>query len=296
MDVDKLTKIGMGWELFNRGVPKNHIASELGVHRETVHLWILGISSHPQGLVGFLGDYINSKKGERTKRKMDGWLKNKIWDLRDTQRECCGQKIRKFLIDDYKISLSTTTIYKVLSEKYELRSRWKKNQPRGHVPKAIKPREVIQMDTVDFGEVFAFTGIDIFTKEVEVKLYPSLTALDGLNFLAYSFDRRYGHTDILQTDGGSEFKREFRQNVFRYADRFRNARPYKKNEQSYIESFNRSLRKECLGWGKYSDGEIPELNRELQTYLLWYHDKRPHMGLNMQTPNQYLEKYLVSDI
>lgn len=296
MEVDKLTRIGLAWELFSRGVPKSHIARELGIHRETVHLWMLGIASHPGGLVGFLEDYRNAKKGERAKRKIDGWLKNKIWSLRDSQRECCGQKIRKFLIDDYSISLSTTTIYKILAEKYKLRSKWKKNQPRGHIPRASRPREVVQLDTIDFGEVYAFTSIDIFTQEVEAKLYPSLTALDGLNFLVYSFYRRYKHTDVLQTDGGAEFKREFRQNVFKFADRFRNARPYRKNEQSYIESFNRSLRKECLGWSKYRSKDIPELDQELQKYLLWYHNKRPHMGLSMQTPNEFLKKYLVSDI
>ena len=86
---------------------------------------------------------------------------------------------------------------------------------------------------------------------MEVALYPRLTAFNGLRFLNYSFNKRYQHTDLLQTGGGPEFKAEFRQNVFRFANRFRVARPYKKNEQSYIESFNRSLRKECLGWGKY---------------------------------------------
>ena len=141
----------------------------------------------------------------------------------------------------------------------------------------------------------AFTGIDIFTKEVEVKLFPSLTAVDGLNFLEYSFDKRYRHTNTLQTDGGPEFKAEFGQNAYRFADRLRRASPYKKNEQSYIESFNRSLRKECLGWIKYKQRQIVDLNQELENYLLWYHKVRPHMSLNMQTPNQFIQT-LVSDI
>lgn len=32
------------------------------------------------------------------------------------------------------------------------------------------------MDTVDFGEVFAFTGIDLYSKEADVLLGPSLTS------------------------------------------------------------------------------------------------------------------------
>jgi len=152
------------------------------------------------------------------------------------------------------------------------------------------------MDSVDFGDIFAFTGIDIFSKEAEVALYPSLTAADGLRFLNYSFEDRFKHTNLLQTDGGPEFKAEFSQNVFKYADRLRRARPYKKNEQSFIESFNRTLRKECFGWSKYKEKDIPTLETELYNYLNYYHMKSAHLGLNLKTPNQFLKDYLVADI
>ena len=293
MEVNQITKITLCWELFENGVPKSHISDRLEVNRETVRIWISGIRE--LGLNSFIERYLNCKKGEREKRKIDPQIKKWIWDLRENERDCCAQKIGKFLTDRYGVKLSPVTIYKVLSEKYKLRSKWKKNQVRGPVPHASKPREVIQMDTVDFGEVFAFTGVDIYTKEVEVKLFPSLTAGDGLNFLDYSFEKRYKHTNVLQTDGGPEFKAEFGQNALKYADRLRRARPYKKNEQSYIESFNRSLRKECLGWSKYKPNQITDLTQELQNYLIWYHEVRPHMSLNLKTPNQFI-KGLVADI
>lgn len=293
MEVNQITKITICQELHEAGVPKSHIAEKLLLSRETVHIWIKGINH--LGLSGFSEGYLNSKKGERQKRKIDPQIKMWIWELRENERDCCAQKIGRFLFDRHGVKLSPVTIYKVISEKYQLRSKWKKNQIRGHVPHALKAREVVQMDSVDFGEVFAFTGVDIYTREVEVKLFSSLTAKDGLNFLESSFDKRYKHTDILQTDGGPEFKAEFGRNAFKYADRLRRARPYKKNEQSFIESFNRSLRKECLGWIKYKPNQITDLNQELENYLLWYHNVRPHMGLNLKTPNQFI-KELVSDI
>ena len=294
MEVNQLTKITLAWELFEQAVPKAHIANQLAVARETIHIWIKGIQE--LGLLEFLEQYSDAKKGERRKRKIDGLLKSRVYRLREENRDCCGQKIKEFLSDEYGIELSTTTIYKILGEKYLLRSKWKKNQKRGPIPEAFNPREVIQMDTVDFGQIFAFTGVDIFTKEVSVKLYESLTAKDGLDFLTLSFKNRFRHVNLLQTDGGSEFKAEFRSNVFKYADRFRVARPYKKNEQSYIESFNRSLRKECLGWSKYKQNDISSLEKELSDYLVYYHNKRPHMSLNMMTPNEFLKQYRVSDI
>lgn len=294
MEVNQITKITLCQELFEAGVPKTHIAEKLLLNRETVHIWIKNIEE--LGLNGFIEEYLNSKKGERSKRKVDGLLKSRVLRLREENRGCCGQKIQEYLWNQYDKHLSVETIYKILRTEYKLRSKWKKNQIRGPVPRASKPREVIQMDSVDFGEVFAFTGIDIFSKDVTVQVYPSLTSFDGSNFLTHSFETRYKHTNLLQTDGGPEFKAEFGKNVFKYADRLRRARPYKKNEQSFIESFNRSLRKECLGWTKYKQRDLPNLQNELNNYLDYYHNKRAHLGLNLLTPNQVLKEYGVSDI
>lgn len=236
----------------------------------------------------FLEAYQQAKRGPRKKRKLNSLIKHYIWRLRQDHRDCCGQKIQYHLKRAYGIDLGVKTIYQVLAEKYVLRSRWKKNKARGPVPKAGKPRQVVQMDTVDFGSIFAFTGIDIFTKDADVLLRPTLTSHDGKIFLDTSMQRTFdGHTDLLQADGGSEFKDEFKAQVHHYCDRYRVARPYKKNEQAYIESFNRSLRKECLGWGNYIPQDIPALTNEVQNYLVYYHHTRPHLGLNMQTPNEF---------
>lgn len=51
--------------------------------------------------------------------------------------------------------------------------------------------------------------------------------------------------------------------MLQYCARHRIVRPYKENEQSYIESFNRTLRKECLGWASYRVEELPTLTTEV---------------------------------
>jgi transposase len=285
MDVLNITKITVAWELYEQGIPQVHIAKQLGVDRVTIYRWLSGIQKAGE-LELFLNQYISSKKGPRLKQKIDGLLKKRIYRLREENNDCCGQKIRYFLNEEYGIDLGVKAIYKILAEKYKLRSKWKKNQKRGSVTQATKPREVIQMDTVHFGMVFAFTAVDTYARDVAVKLYPSLTSADGLDFLNHAFKSKYGHTELLQTDGGPEFKGEFKRNVFNFTNRFRVARPYKKNEQSYIESFNRSLRKECLGWGQFKPSQIPTLTKKLEQYLLYYHEKRPHIGLGMKPPNK----------
>lgn len=281
--MNQLTKITLAWELYESGVPKTHIAKQLGLSRETVHIWIKSIEEF--GLLEFLDRYFNAKKGDRVKRQIDPILKRRVWSIREREMDCCGQKIKYFLEKEYGQSPAVSKIYEILKEKYKLRSKWKRNQLRGPIPKADRPREVIQMDTVDFGAIFAFTAVDIFSKEADVVLRPSLTSHDGAIFLDTCMHRRFNsHSDMIQSDGGPEFKDEFRKKVYQYTNRFRVARPYKKNEQSYIESFNRTVRKECLGWIKYKASEIPELTSLVDLFLMRYHYHRPHMGLGMKVP------------
>lgn len=283
MEMQQTTKIVLAWELYEAGVAQTHIAEKLQVNRDTIRLWVRGINQG--GLDGFLTSYLNAKKGVRPKRQTNALLKRWVWQLREREKGCCGQKIAYFLEKEYDVHLSVPKIYEILSEKYVIKSKYKKAQVRGPVPKANKSREVIQMDTIDFGDIFAFTAVDIYSKEADVLLRPSLSSSDGVIFLDTCMQRRFnGHSDLIQADGGPEFKDKFTQRVPFYADRFRISRPYKKNEQSYIESFNRTVRKECLGWNKYKATEIPELTGYVEEFLDRYHYHRPHMGIGMQPP------------
>lgn len=147
------------------------------------------------------------------------------------------------------------------------------------------PREIVQMDTIDFGNIYAFTGVDIFSKKADILLAPELTSKYGEKFLDQSMDRRFdGYVELVQTDGGPEFKDSFKSKVSLYCDRHRIARPYRKNEQSFIESFNRTVRKECLGWTKYKSNQLEYCHNLVEAFLNRYHYHRPHMSLGMKPP------------
>jgi transposase len=285
MDMSTLTLITLAWELYQQGISKVRIAQRLGKHRETIHLWIKGIEQY--GLLPFLERYQQAKKGERKGRQVDPIMKRWVWALREREMDCCGQKIAYFLEQEQGVHLSIPKIYEILKEKYVIRSKWKKRVARGPVPHAQGPREVVQLDTVMFGGLFAFTAIDIYTKEADILIAPALTAHYGCQFLEQAMRRRFGgYVQLIQTDGGSEFKEAFLERVAHYCGRHRIARPYKKNEQSFIESFNRTVRRECLGWAKYRPEEQAECQALVETFLERYHYHRPHLGLGMHPPLQ----------
>ena len=281
--MEKITEITLAWELFQQGVPKAHIAKHLDRNRETVILWLQAIEE--KGLSAFLEQQVQANKKPRLARQVRMSTKQLVWAIREREGGCCGQKIAYFLEKEHQITLSVPKIYEVLAEKYILRSKWQKNQKRGQVPEAEAARQVVQMDTVHFGQVFAFTAVDIFSREADVLLRSSLHAVDEEAFLRFTMPRRFGgFVQTIQTDGGSEFEAEFAALAPYFCRQHRIARPYKKNEQSFIESFNRTVRHECLGWSKYRLEELPELTQQVEAFLDRYHYHRPHLAFDPMRP------------
>ena len=187
--------IELAWELHESRVSTEDIALRIGHHRATVYRWFKGIKLY--GIREYLRRYQQAKKGRRQKRKTNPIIKARIYAIRDKYSNCCGEKIRYWMFKEYGIKISISTIYRILGQKYQLRSKWKKNEVRGPIPKASKQREVIQHDTVDFGELFAFTSVDIFTKEAQVVIRPRLEAIDGAQALKRQM-QYFKFADLLQ--------------------------------------------------------------------------------------------------
>ncbi|MBU0975200.1 integrase core domain-containing protein [Patescibacteria group bacterium] len=278
-----IAKIRIAWNLWKERVPIERMAKRVKVHRATVYRWIPRFRR--LGLRRTIEYYRSCKKRSRRKRKVTGRVKAKVYEIREEKRNCCREKIQYFLRKEERIHLSVKTIYRILNEKYELRKKYKRGRKHGEVPKAEKEREVIQTDTIDFGEVYAFNYIDIYTRQAYVDLEVDLESESGKASLEEAV-KVFGKIELLQSDGGPEYKKEFRKVVGKYTDKYRVSRPYKKNEQSYIESFNRSLRKECLGWGKYNIKDLPNMKERVKEYLKYYNNERPHLRLGMQIPNE----------
>ncbi len=283
MEMEKATEIVLAQELFEQSLSKSAIGRRLGRDRETIRLWLRGVEEC--GQKAFLDKSTAACRVPRPSRQVDALVKLWVWQIREREHDCCGQKIAYFLELEHGVKLSVPKIYEVLAEKYVIRSKWKKNRVRGEVPIATAARQVIEMDTIDFGGLFAFTAVDVFTREADVLLRPALTAKHGAAFLHRCMRRRFNRfVQMVQTDGGSEFEAEFALQVWGYCKQHRIARPYKKNEQAHIESFNRTVRKECLGWAKYKAEDQVRLLPQVEAFLQRYHYHRPHLAFQPMKP------------
>ncbi len=281
--MNRYSMFELAWELYLAGLNPAAIGQRVNRDRATVYRWIAQIKI--LGIREFIRKKKESKR-RRQKRKLMGLIPAKIRGIR-RETGWCGQKIAKELLENHRIKISVPTIYRVLKQDFELGAASKPHQFRGEAPKANQPREVIQHDTVNFGELYAHTSIDVFTKEPAVIIVDNLESETGVD----AFHRQksfYGSANLHQTDEGSEFKGNYQASVEKTGSLHRFARPYRKNDQAFIENFNRSLRKECLGWGKYKKEEKADVQKMVDEYLQRFINRRWHMGLpNMMTPAQF---------
>jgi transposase InsO family protein len=284
--MDTVTQIQVAWELKQAGHKTDEIAAQVGKHRATIYRWFKGIRM--RGIRGYLAYFKQAKKGRRV-RKTHSYVVQRVLSIRREYRQCCGEKI-VYLLAQEGIELSRSTVYRILARHLTLRKHHR--QPKGApVQQATGPRQVIQVDTVDLGEVYAYTAIDTFTREAAIVIRPSLQAVDGRLALEQLM-HRFGHVQVLQTDGGSEFKAECAAGMHRWADRHRIARAYKKNEQAFIEAFNGTLRREEFGHIRFQADELDLAQHDADIFLDYYHHRRPHLSLEMQTPAQFAESHL----
>lgn len=284
--MSSVTHFELAWEMYRKGINPAEIGEVVGRDRATVYRWINGIKFYG------IKEYVRRKKEckrRRQPRKVSDTVKRRIKQIR-ADRGWCGQKIQKELKAKDGIRISIMTIYRVLKEDFKIGSKWKKQKSRGEAPKATAPREVVQHDTVDFGGLYAYTSIDIFSKEPSVVIEENLLSETGVG--AFKQQRSfYGLVTLHQSDEGPEFKGEFPKTV-KEGSEHRYARPYKKNDQAYIENFNRSLRKECLGWGKYKKEDKAKVQARVDQYIHHFIYERWHMGLpDMMTPAEFKEWY-----
>lgn len=288
MNKRTLTIYETAWSMHQAGSSIQQITQVVGRHRATIYRWFKAIRR--SGIRSFLKQKTIAKH-RRPSAQTPEYIIQKIVDIR-REFGWCGAKIRKELKEHHGINLALSTIYRWLHRRFTKAvvgiKRYKKHMA---LVTAHNPREVIEHDTVDLGGgVYAYTAIDIFSKEPSIVMATNLEMSTGANAFGrhHSF---YGKTRLHQSDNGSEFQGDFREAVEAVAIH-RYSRPYKKNEQAHIENFNKALRSECFPRGEYQPKEITLLQKQADEYVAHYINRRWHMGLpNMMTPSQFKQFY-----
>jgi transposase InsO family protein len=90
------------------------------------------------------------------------------------------------------------------------------------------------------------------------------------------------------TDNGSEFMRHSDEELRHLHKVHWHTYPKTPKMNAHAERFNRTLQEEFLDYHEELLVEPTEFNRALIPWLLWYNGERPHWGLNLKSPVQFL--------
>ncbi len=169
------------------------------------------------------------------------------------------------------------------------RSRFKRYHPHVERPKPEKPGDLVQIDTIhrmidEKKRLYIFVLIDVFSRWVYAKAYAKMNAATTIAFVAEAQKKASFRFDMLQSDHGPEFGAWF---VEQAKKKHRYTRIGKPNDNAHIERFNRTLQEECLD---HLPDDVAVINGALRKYLRYYNHERLHMGIDLKTPLQIIQK------
>ncbi|WP_281399907.1 IS3 family transposase [Microvirga zambiensis] len=154
-----------------------------------------------------------------------------------------------------------------------------------------RPNEAWSLDCVhdalSTGRTFrALTVMDVFTREgLAIEVGQRLRGehvVEVLNRLV----RQRGAPQYLFADNGAEFTGHLVDLwAYHHGTRMDFSRPGKPTDDAHIETFNGSLRDECLNLHWFET--IAEAKRIIEAWRRDYNESRPHMALGNRTPQEY---------
>ena len=192
------------------------------------------------------------------------------------------------LNDGIKVSLNSVRRKLDYAGLIKKRSPWKRLHLSMERPGALKPGDLVMVDTIHLMEnerkkIYVYTLIDVYSRWCYAWAVDRINTRKSLQFLKKVQLEAPFKFNCIQSDNGSEFSQHFSERI---RILHRHSRVRKPNDNSYLERFNRTLQEECL---RDLKTDVKIFNRELPNYLRYYNNERLHMGINFQTPN-YLIK------
>lgn len=163
------------------------------------------------------------------------------------------------------------------------------------------PGELIQIDTkyLEGRRRFQYTAIDVCSKWRFLRAYAKQTQENSVDFiqrLVKQANKKGIKIQRIQTDNGHEFQiivREYLENVGIIHQYIWIHTP---DQNGVVERSHRTDDEEFYYLTETRDLTLDELNQKLEDWTVYYNTKRLHFSLNFDTPEEYLEKQIVSTI
>jgi len=164
--------------------------------------------------------------------------------------------------------------------------------------KTTAPNQVWSLDfvsdqLVDGRRFRALTVVDVFTREsLAIELGQSLKGDDVVRVLSRICSQR-AVPKMLFCDNGSEFTSQAMDLwAYRAGVQIDFSRPGKPTDNAYVESFNGTLRAECLDAHWF--GTLAEAKQIIEAWRQEYNESRPHRAHGERTPHEIAKEFAAS--
>ena len=201
----------------------------------------------------------------------------------------CSEVVHQHLKND-GIKVSLNSVKRKLDEAGLIRKRspWKRLHLPVKRPEALKPGDLVMVDTIHLmvsekKRIYAYTLIDVYSRWCYAWATEKINTRKSIKFLKRAEKLSSFKFNCIQSDHGSEFSQHFSERI---KILHRHSRVRKPNDNSYLERFNRTLQEECLSQLPI---KVQTFNKALSVYLNYYNTERLHMGINFKTPIQLIK-------
>jgi len=264
-------------------------SNKYGVNRSTIWRWVKRVKDLNLNGNGFIWTLPSIPKHHPNELKIE--VLDRIIELRKTLNRCAPIIHAHLRREGIKVGLST--VGKVLRRNKLTRKRKQlKDYKPFKRPISDSLGSLVEMDTIhivrnDYSRNYIYTVIDVFSRlgYAEYRKYLSNkasfeVAKNAKKYFGFKFK-------VVQTDNGAEFSPLFGYKLNQIGIKLRHSRIRKPNDNAHIERFNRTIQGEGLK-GNLNDEET--VKKKIKRFINYYNNKRLHLGINCQTPAEYVAK------
>lgn len=271
--------------LLRAGWSVRAVARHTGFHYATVAKW-----AHRAPADLRHGIPTRSSRPHTHPAKLPGETIRAIVETRE-RTGSCAELIHQHLLRAGVI-VSLSSVKRTLSRYgYGKRSPWKRTHRSILRPRAEKPGDLVQIDTIHVGptdirEVYVYTLLDVASRWAHAWAVPAINVRRSLGFVRAARGVADFSLVMLQSDHGSEFSQHFSERV---GLGHRHSRVRRPNDNGHVERFNRTIQQECL---QREPATLTAYRRALPDYLRYYNTERMHMGIDFLTPAEKINQLL----
>ena len=273
----------------NEGISAKDIAEELGICRETVHVWSKRYRKDGE-------DGLRTKKGGPTGSKTPSAVKKKIAQIKKEDPTRGKKKISQILRRIFFLKASPETVQKTLKEeglveKPKKRKKPKKNPARPRFFERARPNQMWQSDIFTFRlggrNAYLIGFLDDYSRYIAgMELYRSQTAEHVLEV----YRRAIGEYNVpreLLTDNGRQYtnwrgKTRFEKELKKDNLRHIRSSPHHPMTLGKLERFWKTIFGEFLSRAQFDSFENAQDRVKLWTKH--YNHRRPHQGIGGLCP------------